>query len=73
MSNPAQVTATQAIGKTLDSNAIQIVGTVMAVILIVVWFLVFCLMIRALMTKRLLWPEEDRRDDAVSGLKDARR
>lgn len=30
----------------------------MAVMLVAVWLFVFCMMIRALLTKRLLWPEK---------------
>lgn len=57
--NTALVTATQAIGKTFSSEPIKIVGTVMAGILVLVWITVFCLMIRALILKRLLWPEKE--------------
>lgn len=56
--NTALVTATLAIGKSLDSHAIQIFGTVLACILIVVWLFVWAMMIRALWLKRLLWPGE---------------
>jgi len=56
--NTALVTATQAIGKSLESNAIQVFGTVMAGLLVLVWIFVFYMMIRALSMKRLLWPGE---------------
>jgi tellurite resistance protein TehA-like permease len=39
--NTALVTATQAIGKSLGSDAIQIFGTVMAGLLVLVWIFVF--------------------------------
>jgi tellurite resistance protein TehA-like permease len=54
--NTALVTATQAIGKSLESDAIQIFGTVMAGLLVLVWIFVFYMMLRALFAKRLLWP-----------------
>ena len=50
------VTATQSIGKAFGSSAIQILGTVLSCILIVVWIFVFCMMLRAFWLKRLLWP-----------------
>jgi len=62
--NTALVTATLAIGKSLQSNAIQIFGTVLAVLLVVVWICVFCLMIRALILRKLLWPGAIRGPDA---------
>jgi tellurite resistance protein TehA-like permease len=54
--NTAMVTATQAVGKTFEAGAIQIFGTVMGVMLVVVWIFVFGMMVRALWCKRLLWP-----------------
>ncbi|TVY75873.1 Malic acid transport protein [Lachnellula suecica] len=56
--NSALVTATLAIGKSLDSRAIQILGTVLAVLLVLVWIGVWGMMIRALWLRRLLWPGE---------------
>lgn len=50
------VTATQAIGVAFDSDAIKILGTVLACMVIVVWLLVFGTMIRAIWLRRLLWP-----------------
>lgn len=50
------ITATQAIGRTFDSHPIQIFGTALAVMLVVVWIFVFGMMIRAFVLKRLLWP-----------------
>ena len=52
------ITATQAIGKALDSTPIKILGTVLSVMLVVVWIFVFGMMIRALVLRRLLWPGE---------------
>jgi len=37
----------------------------MACILVALWFFVFCMMIRALILKQLLWPEEE---DAMAAL-----
>ncbi|TVY90594.1 Malic acid transport protein, partial [Lachnellula willkommii] len=65
--NTALVTATLAIGKSLESHAIQILGTVLACILIVVWIFVWAMMIRALWLKKLLWPGEI--DGAEASLK----
>ncbi|KAE8448927.1 hypothetical protein EG329_008723 [Mollisiaceae sp. DMI_Dod_QoI] len=56
--NTALVTATQALGKSLDSNGLKIFGVVFSVILIGVWIFVFGMMIRALYLRRLLWPAE---------------
>jgi tellurite resistance protein TehA-like permease len=54
--NTALVTATQAIGKSLNADAIKIFGTVLAGLLVLVWIFVFYMMIRALCKRRLLWP-----------------
>lgn len=56
--NTALVTATQALGKSLNSNGLKIFGTVMAVLLVILWIFVFGMMIRALWLRRLLWPGE---------------
>jgi tellurite resistance protein TehA-like permease len=56
--NTAMVTATQAIGKTFESGAIQVVGTVMAVLLVLVWGFVMGMMVRSFYLRRLLWPRE---------------
>ena len=52
------ITATQAIGNAFDSKPIKIFGTVLSVMLVVVWIYVFGMMLRALALRRLLWPEE---------------
>ncbi|CAG8982412.1 hypothetical protein HYALB_00007091 [Hymenoscyphus albidus] len=54
--NTALISATLAIGKALSSNAIQIFGTVLSALLVGLWIIVFYMMIRALVFKRLLWP-----------------
>lgn len=56
--NTAMVTATQAIGKSFNSNAIKIIGTVMTCLLILVYFFVVFKMVRGFMLRRLLWPEK---------------
>jgi tellurite resistance protein TehA-like permease len=61
-----QVTATQEIGKTFHSPAIQIVGTVMAGLLVAIWLCVFIMMIRALVLRRLLWPVENTAEDDIA-------
>lgn len=60
--NTALVTATLAVGDAFASTAIQIIGTALAVILILVWLFVFGMMIRAIYMKQILWPQmgEDR-------------
>jgi tellurite resistance protein TehA-like permease len=57
--NTAMIVATQAIGKTLEARAIQIFGTVMGVLCVVVWIFVIGMMVRAFWLKRLLWPDID--------------
>lgn len=56
--NTALVTATFAIGKAFGSKTIQVVGCVLAVILIMVWIFVFMMMIRAIVLKQILWPQK---------------
>ncbi|KAI4283632.1 MAG: hypothetical protein L6R38_002052 [Xanthoria sp. 2 TBL-2021] len=60
--NTALITATFAVGKAFQSKAIQIVGCVMTVLLVIAWFVVFGMMIRAIVRKQILWPQkgEDR-------------
>jgi len=67
--NTALITATFAVGKAFDSKAIQIVGCVMTPILIFVWFLVFGMMIRAIILKQILWPQkgEDKDEGGFKG------
>ncbi|KAF2178862.1 hypothetical protein K469DRAFT_717834 [Zopfia rhizophila CBS 207.26] len=61
--NTALTTATFAIAKALDGNKpIQYVGCAMTIMLIVTWFFVFGMMIRAVVLRQILWPQkqEDR-------------
>ncbi|KAH7305081.1 voltage-dependent anion channel [Rhexocercosporidium sp. MPI-PUGE-AT-0058] len=55
--NTALVTATFTVANSLDSRALRIFGTVLAVLLIMMWIFVFGMMIRAIHLKRILWPE----------------
>jgi tellurite resistance protein TehA-like permease len=57
--NTAMIAATQAVGKTFEARAIQIFGTVMGVLLVVVWVFVIGMMVKAFWLKRLLWPGID--------------
>ncbi|KAK5135248.1 hypothetical protein LTR08_005498 [Meristemomyces frigidus] len=61
-SPPALTTATFALGKALNNHPIQILGCVMTCLLIVAWFAIFIMMIRAIIAKDVLWPQkqEDR-------------
>jgi hypothetical protein len=56
-------TATFAVDLALGGNrAIQIVGCVLAIVVITTWFYVFFMMLRAIHLKQVLWPQkqEDR-------------
>ena len=54
----ALTTSTFAIAKAFNVYAINVVGCVMTCILILVWFFVVGTMIRAVVTKQILWPEK---------------
>jgi tellurite resistance protein TehA-like permease len=58
----ALVTATFAIGKAFESHAIQVIGCIMACLLILLWFFVIGTMVRAIIIHQILWPQkgEDR-------------
>ncbi|KAL8723767.1 MAG: hypothetical protein Q9225_000062 [Loekoesia sp. 1 TL-2023] len=56
--NTALITATFAVGKAFQSRAIQIIGCVMTVCLVVAWCMVFGMMIRAIKLKQILWPQK---------------
>lgn len=60
--NTALVTATFAIARAFDNQAIRIIGCVMTCALICMYFFVFSMMIRAVVIHHILWPEmgEDR-------------
>lgn len=54
--NTALITATQVVGKSFEVDAVQIISTVMAVLVILVWGFVFGMMMRAFWLRKLLWP-----------------
>ncbi|KAL9597338.1 MAG: hypothetical protein Q9219_005204 [cf. Caloplaca sp. 3 TL-2023] len=56
--NSALITGTFAVGKAFDSYAIQVTGCVMTGFLIIAWFMVFGIMIRAIRLKQILWPQK---------------
>lgn len=56
--NTALITSTFAIGKAFGSETIQIIGCVMTPILILTWFFVVGMMIRAIVLKQILWPQK---------------
>ena len=54
----ALTTATFQVGNAFDVKAIKIIGCVMTVALIVVWFIVVASMFKAVVNKQILWPEK---------------
>jgi len=56
--NTAMVTASHAIAKAFNSDAIKVLSTVASGFLVMVWIIVFGSMIRAFWERRLLWPDE---------------
>lgn len=56
--NTALVTATYQIGRAFDCRPLEIVGCVMAGLLVVVWATVFSMMVRCVLRRELLWPKE---------------
>ncbi|KAJ5543144.1 hypothetical protein N7461_009147 [Penicillium sp. DV-2018c] len=60
--NTALITATFAIGKAFSCKAINIVGCVMVFPLLLMYFFVCYMMIRAIITRQIMWPQkgEDR-------------
>ena len=67
---PALTTATFAIGRALNNVPIQVVGCVMACLLVVAWFTIFSIMIRAVIMRDILWPQkqEDREEGGWKAL-----
>jgi len=57
-----QVTATEQLGKAFDSVPLKTVGSVFAGCVVIVWFLVFGFMLRALWNRTLLWPKDGDED-----------
>ena len=63
--NTALTTATFAVSQALGGQrGIEIVGCVMTVVLVLTWFWVFGMMMRAVLLKQILWPQmqEDRNE-----------
>lgn len=58
--NTALITATEAMGKALDSDGIKVMSCVMAGCLVIVWAAVFYTMLRCLKHRQLLWPKDDK-------------
>ncbi|PSR82237.1 voltage-dependent anion channel [Coniella lustricola] len=57
--NTALVTATYQIGKAFRCRAIEIVGCVMAGLLVIAWIVIFSHMLRSIWRRQLLWPKDD--------------
>ena len=73
--NTALITSTFAIGKAFDSKAIQVIGCVMTPILILTWFFVVGMTIRAIILKQILWPQkgEDKDEGGFKAPKSSRK
>lgn len=56
--NTALITATFAIGAAFNCAPIEIIGTAMVIPLIAMYLFVFGMMIRAIVTKQILWPQK---------------
>lgn len=56
--NTALVTATFAIGNAFSCKPILIVGCVMVFPLILMYIFVFCMMIRAIVHRQIMWPQK---------------
>ncbi|KUI60623.1 Malic acid transport protein [Cytospora mali] len=57
--NTALITATFQIGRVFNCRPLEIVGCVMAGLLIIVWAIIFGMMIRCVWKRELLWPKEE--------------
>lgn len=64
----ALTTATFRVAEAFDITALRVIGCVMTVLLIMVWFLVVFRMMHAIVTKQILWPEkgEDKSEGGFS-------
>lgn len=56
--NTALITATFAIGKAFSCKPIQIIGCTMAILLVLMWFFVCYMMVRAIVLRQILWPQK---------------
>jgi tellurite resistance protein TehA-like permease len=54
--NTALVVATLEMGRAFTDNVLKIFGTFMAILLVLLWMFVFIKMLRAVLTKQILWP-----------------
>lgn len=61
--NTSLVTATFAIGRAFDNKPILIIGCVMVFPLIMMYLFVFVMMVRAIVTYQILWPQRDEDKD----------
>ena len=55
--------ATISIGKALESEGIQWIGTAMTIVVILVWFFVAIYHIKSVWKKKILWPGKDEDHD----------
>lgn len=61
--NSALITATFNVAQALDNLfALQVIGCVMTVIIVIVWFFIVSMNVRAVILKQILWP--DRQEDS---------
>lgn len=66
--NTALTTATFAVGKALNNRPVQIVGCVLTCALVVMWFFVVGMGIRAVILRQILWPQkQEDRDEDLNG------
>jgi hypothetical protein len=56
--NTALITATFAIGKAFSCRAINIIGCVMTIFLVLTYFFVSYMMVRAIKLRHILWPQK---------------
>ncbi|KAK4095081.1 hypothetical protein Purlil1_777 [Purpureocillium lilacinum] len=57
--NTALVTATQVMGKIFQSKGLRLFGSIMTIVLVIVWVGVFVTMLHCLRTRKLLWPKSN--------------
>ncbi|KAI5466938.1 voltage-dependent anion channel [Mariannaea sp. PMI_226] len=55
--NTALITATDVMGEIFDSNGLRIFACAMTIAITIVWAIIFCKMIWAMKTRKLLWPK----------------
>ncbi|KAK3387134.1 voltage-dependent anion channel-domain-containing protein [Podospora didyma] len=57
--NTALVTATEQLGRAFECQGLEIFGSVLAAIIVIVWILVFTRMLHCLWKRELLWPKDE--------------